>query len=139
MKNFWVRAASAVVYVALFLGCIYSGDLTGNKLLGGVILAAFLFGFPAGETVLPLVLLGYMGTSALPEAGGGLFALLSAHGWTRATALSFLVFTMFHFPCAPTLLALWRETKSPKLLLLSVAVPLAAGLSLSFLAARLPL
>ena len=107
--------------------------------MDGVILAAFLFGFPAGETVLPLVLLGYMGTSALPEAGGGLFALLSAHGWTRATALSFLVFTMFHFPCAPTLLALWRETKSPKLLLLSVAVPLAAGLSLSFLAARLPL
>ncbi len=42
MKNFWVRAASAVVYVALFLGCIYSGELTGSKLWGGVILAAFL-------------------------------------------------------------------------------------------------
>ena len=50
MKNFWVRAASAVVYVALFLGCIYSGDLTGNKLLGGVILAAFLLFVACGCT-----------------------------------------------------------------------------------------
>lgn len=50
MKNFWVRAASAVVYVALFLGCIYSGELTGNKLLGGVILAAFLLFVACGCT-----------------------------------------------------------------------------------------
>lgn len=50
MKNFWVRAASAVVYVALFLFCIYSGDLTGNKLLGGVILAAFLLFVACGCT-----------------------------------------------------------------------------------------
>lgn len=50
MKNFWVRAASAVVYVALFLGCIYSGELTGSKLWGGVILAAFLLFVACGCT-----------------------------------------------------------------------------------------
>ena len=50
MKNFWVRAASAVVYVALFLGCIYSGDLLGNKLAGAIIFAAFLLFVACGCT-----------------------------------------------------------------------------------------
>lgn len=50
MKNFWVRAASAVVYVALFLGSIYSGALTGNKTLGEVILTAFLLFVACGCT-----------------------------------------------------------------------------------------
>jgi phosphatidate cytidylyltransferase len=50
MKNFWVRAASAVVYVALFLGSIYSGALTGNKTLGAVILTAFLLFVACGCT-----------------------------------------------------------------------------------------
>ena len=50
MKNFWVRAASAVVYVALFLGSIYSGVLTGNKTLGAVILTAFLLFVACGCT-----------------------------------------------------------------------------------------
>ena len=50
MKNFWVRAASAVVYVALFLGSIYSGMLTGNKTLGAVILTAFLLFVACGCT-----------------------------------------------------------------------------------------
>lgn len=50
MKNFWVRAASAVVYVALFLGSIYCGDLTGNKVLGAVVLTAFLLFVACGCT-----------------------------------------------------------------------------------------
>ena len=50
MKNFWVRAASAVVYVALFLGSIYCGMLTGNKTLGAVILTAFLLFVACGCT-----------------------------------------------------------------------------------------
>lgn len=50
MKNFWVRAASAVVYVALFLGSIYSGAMTGNRTLGAVILNAFLLFVACGCT-----------------------------------------------------------------------------------------
>lgn len=42
MKNFWTRTISAIVYVVLFLGCIFSGDLLGNKMIGGLILTAFL-------------------------------------------------------------------------------------------------
>lgn len=50
MKNFWTRAASAVVYVALFLGCIYSGELLGNKTVGGLVFAAFLLFVTCGCT-----------------------------------------------------------------------------------------
>jgi phosphatidate cytidylyltransferase len=50
MKNFWVRAASAVVYVALFLGCIYSGALLNNPTLGAIIFGAFLMFVACGCT-----------------------------------------------------------------------------------------
>lgn len=50
MKNFWTRAISAVVYVALFLGCIYSGALLKNTLAGGIILTAFLLFVACGCT-----------------------------------------------------------------------------------------
>jgi len=50
MKNFWTRAISAVVYVVLFLGCIYSGTLLGNRLAGGIILTAFLLFVACGCT-----------------------------------------------------------------------------------------
>ena len=50
MKNFWVRTVSAVVYVALFLFCIYSGKLLNNELVGGVIFTAFLLFVACGCT-----------------------------------------------------------------------------------------
>lgn len=50
MKNFWTRAASAVVYVVLFIGCIYSGALLKNPLAGGLILTAFLLFVTVGCT-----------------------------------------------------------------------------------------
>jgi phosphatidate cytidylyltransferase len=50
MKNFWIRTVSAVVYVVLFLGCIFSGDLLGNKTIGGLILTSFLLFVACGCT-----------------------------------------------------------------------------------------
>lgn len=50
MKNFWIRTVSAIVYVALFLGCIYSGALLGNNTIGGIIFAAFLLFVTCGCT-----------------------------------------------------------------------------------------
>lgn len=40
MKNFWIRTASAIVYVILFLGSMYSGMLLDNPVVGN-----FIFGF----------------------------------------------------------------------------------------------
>lgn len=50
MKNFWTRTLSAIVYVLLFLGSIYSGNLIGNKTIGGFILTAFLLFVTVGCT-----------------------------------------------------------------------------------------
>lgn len=50
MKTFWIRTASAAVYVLLFLGTLYSGRLTGNALLGQVLFGAFLLFVAVGCT-----------------------------------------------------------------------------------------
>ena len=50
MKNFWIRTLSAIVYVVLFIGCIYSGDILKNATVGGVIFTAFLLFVACGCT-----------------------------------------------------------------------------------------
>ena len=42
MKTFWIRTVSAVVYVLLFLGSMFSGVLLGNEKVGMLIFGAFL-------------------------------------------------------------------------------------------------
>ena len=48
----------------------------------------------------------------------------------QATALSVLVFTLFHFPCGTTCLTIWRETKSLRWTALAIVLPLIAGVIL---------
>ncbi len=102
------------------------GGLMG---LDGVILLAFLLGFPANEIVVPCILMGYLSAGSLTDYGSlaELRGLLAANGWTAATALSAMLFTLFHFPCGTTCLTIWRETKSAKWTILAVALPTAIG------------
>ena len=76
------------------------------RLLGldGVILAAFLLGWPANEIVIPVMLMGYLSTGTLVELSDltRLGALLTANGWTWATAVCTLLFSLFHWPCSTT-------------------------------------
>ena len=53
--------------------------------LDGVILAAFLLGFPANELVMPLIVLGYLSGGTLADVSDLLSfrALLLANGWAR--------------------------------------------------------
>ena len=105
------------------------GELMG---LDGVILLAFLLGFPANEIVVPCILMGYLSTGTLTDYGSlaELQELLAGHGWTAATALSALLFTLFHFPCGATCLTVWRETGSKKWTALAAALPSAVGIAL---------
>ena len=112
-----------------------AGFLEGpGRLLGmdGVILLAFFLGFPANEIVMPCILMGYLSAGTLVDYGSlpQLHSLLTANGWTAATALSVLLFTLFHFPCGTTCLTIWRETKSPGWTALAIALPLAVGVLL---------
>ena len=50
MKKFWIRTASSVVYVALFLGTMFSGRLFGDNMTGAFVFAAFLLAVAMGCT-----------------------------------------------------------------------------------------
>ena len=105
------------------------GSLMG---LDGVILLAFVLGFPANEIVVPCILMGYLSAGSLTDYGSltELHGLLAANGWTAVTALCVILFTLFHFPCGTTCLTIWRETKSAKWTLLAAALPTVIGIAL---------
>ena len=87
-----------------------------GRLLGldGVILTAFLFGFPANEIVVPIMLMLYLSTGNLVEFGqiGQLELILRDAGWTIETVLCTCLFMLFHYPCSTTLWTIKKETKS---------------------------
>ncbi len=105
-----------------------------GKLMGldGVILLSFLLGFPANEIVMPIMLMTYLGTNTLTnyESLSSLKTLLLTNGWTIKTAISFLIFTLFHFPCSTTVLTIKKETGSWFWTILSIIIPLMIGIGL---------
>ena len=125
LANVTVGQASLLTHAAQLLEPL--GGLMG---LDGVILLAFLLGLPANEIVLPLMLMGYLAAGTLPELGSleTLHAVLTAHGWTWATAGSAALFTLAHWPCSTTTLSIYKETRSAKWTLLGVLLPTAVGM-----------
>ena len=107
--------------------------------LDGVILMAFLLGFPANEIVLPIMLMAYLSTGTILELDdlGALHGLLTEHGWTWVTAVCTMLFSLFHWPCSTTCLTIARETGSLKWTLLSMAIPTGVGLAVCFCVASL--
>lgn len=97
--------------------------------LDGVILLAFILGFPANEIVIPLIIMTYLSQGSLLELGSlaELRALFVEHGWTWVTAGSAMLFTLLHWPCSTTVLTIRKETGSWKWTALAVAIPTALG------------
>ena len=102
--------------------------------LDGVILLAFLLGFPANELVMPLMMMGYLAAGTLADVTdlASFHTLLLSNGWTACTALCTLVFTIAHWPCSTTCLTIWKETHSVRWTLAAVLLPAACGLALCF-------
>lgn len=102
--------------------------------LDGVILLAFLLGFPANELVMPLMMMGYLAAGTLADVTdlASFHALLLSNGWTTCTALCTLVFTIAHWPCSTTCLTIWKETRSVRWTLAAVLLPAVCGLALCF-------
>lgn len=103
--------------------------------LDGYILAAFLLGLPANEIVVPIIIMSYTAAGSLADIGNisELGNILAANGWTWLTAVNMLLFTLFHFPCATTLLTIKKETKSAKWTFLAAALPTAIGIAVCIL------
>ena len=105
--------------------------------MDGVILLAFILGFPANEIVLPIMLMTYLSQGTLVEAQGldSLRALLVANGWTLKTAVCVALFSLFHWPCSTTTLTVHKETRSLKWTAVAVLLPTLAGAVLCALTA----
>ena len=102
--------------------------------LDGVILLAFILGFPANEIVLPIAIMAYMQESKLLSLDiASLKTLLIDNGWTWVTALCTMIFSIFHFPCGTTCLTIKKETGSIKWMIASIVLPTIVRLCLCFL------
>lgn len=100
--------------------------------LDGVILLAFILGFPANEIVFPIILMTYLAQGSLVEMSDTIqiHALLTENGWTVTTALCMMIFTLFHFPCATTCMTIRKETGSLKWTAISFLLPTVTGIVL---------
>ena len=103
--------------------------------LDGYILTAFILGIPANEIVLPIILMCYMqGTSLVNmEDTFAIGEILRQNGWTILTAINVMLFTVFHFPCATTLLTIKKETGSWKWTAVGFLIPTVCGIVLCML------
>jgi len=99
--------------------------------LDGIILMAFILGFPANEIVIPIMVMGYLSKSTLFEFESldQFKHLLLDNGWTWLTAANMILFTVYHWPCSTTLFAIYKETKSSRWTWISFAVPTVMGIA----------
>ena len=121
MKNFWVRTISAIVYVVLFLGSIYSGALLSNKLAGGIIFTAFLLFVTCGCTFEFFRIVAKQGSTpcrpmgyVLAVAALLMFALVPVVGALRGFQLTLMAYTLL--PAVFALCAivqLWYHSEQP--------------------------
>lgn len=125
LANVHVGGGTVLSCVSDFLDPL--GSLMG---LDGVILLAFILGFPANEIVMPIILMTYLAQGSLSEMADTvqLHALLTANGWTMKTALCMMIFMLFHFPCATTCMTIKKETGSLKWTALGFTLPAVTGM-----------
>ena len=136
----WVLANIQVGDASLLIHCANFLDPFG-KLIGmdGVIIMAFILGFPANEIVVPIMLMAYMATGHMVEyeSLSALRTLLVDNGWTWLTAACTMLFSLMHFPCATTCWTIRKETKSWKWTAISFVLPTAIGILVCFAVATL--
>lgn len=107
-----------------------------GKLLGldGVILLSFFLALPANEIVLPIIIMGYLGSKNVPMISNYLTIkeVLINNSWTYMTALSTILFSIMHFPCGTTLATIKSEVGT-KWMIYSFFIPLITGILFLFI------
>ena len=100
--------------------------------LDGVILSSFILGIPANEIVIPIMLMGYSNLSVMTEYKSleVLKNIFITNGWTNVTCICVIIFSLLHFPCATTIISIYKETRSKKWTILSILIPFILGLIL---------
>ena len=126
MANVSVCGETLLTHLGSFLNPI--GNLMG---LDGIILMAFILGFPANEIVIPIMLMVYLSQGVLTEVPNisELKSILVSNGWNIVTAINVMLFSLMHWPCSTTLITIKKETGSMKWTLLSALLPTVFGLA----------
>ena len=134
MANLQIDGSSLLQICADFLQPF--GEFFG---LDGVILLAFILGLPANEIVLPIMLMIYLSTGTLIDAGdlSSMQGVLIANGWDISTAVCVIMFYLMHWPCATTLLTIRKESGSIKWMLVSFIIPAVFGLAVCWIVKNL--
>lgn len=133
LSNVMIGDMSLLAYCTSFLDPF--AQMIG---LDGVILMAFILGFPANEIVIPIILMSYLCTGNLMDLGSleQLRTVLVDNGWTWLTAVCTMIFSLMHFPCGTTCWTIKKETKSWKWTALAFLLPTVSGMLLCFLVAN---
>lgn len=134
MSNVFVGDTSLLMHCANFLDPF--ANLIG---LDGVILMAFILGFPANEIVIPIIIMSYMNTESILSLSSldELQQLLLNHGWTWVTAICFMLFVLMHFPCGTACWTIKKETGSWKWTAVSFVLPTIIGIVVCFVVANI--
>ena len=145
-----VVVATPAGLIIWFLANTYTGDASLLSLftetldpfarlmgLDGVILMAFILGFPANEIVIPIIIMTYMATGSITDLDTfQLRTLLVDNGWTTTTALCTLLFCLLHFPCGTTCMTIKKETASWKWTAAAFIIPTVCGFIVCFFVAQ---
>ncbi len=132
--NIEINGISILNYCTDFLNPF--GEFIG---LDGVIIMAFILGFPANETVIPIMIMSYIASGTLVEYSSysELLTLFTANGWTITTAICTMIMCVMHFPCSTTVLTIKKETGSIKQTLLSMLIPTVMGIAVCAVVANI--
>ncbi|NPV91288.1 MAG: ferrous iron transporter B [Firmicutes bacterium] len=133
LGNVYVGQLSVIGHLANWLNPL--GQIIG---LDGFILLAFILGFPANEIVLPILIMCYLSTGHMLEFESldEVRTLLVNNGWTLLTAVNAMLFSLLHWPCATTILTVFKETGSRKWTLLAFAIPTTVAFIICFFVAQ---
>lgn len=132
MANVTVGGATLLSHCAGFLEPF--AHLIG---LDGVILMAFILGWPANEIVVPIIIMAYMAAGSITDytSLASLKSLLVDNGWTWLTAVCTIIFSLMHWPCSTTCITIKRETGRMKWTAAAFLLPTAAGCVICFIVA----
>ena len=140
-------AAPAGLIIWMFANITIGGDTLLNSTsaildpfakamgLDGTILLAFILGFPANETVLPIIVMAYLSQGTISDtlSLAEMKELFVENGWTILTAVNTILFSLFHWPCSTTLLTIKKETGSVKWTFVAFIAPTIVGITICIL------
>ncbi len=124
MANITVGNINILTHVSEFLDPL--AQIMG---LDGVILLAFILGFPANEIVIPIIIMTYLAQGTIVSIDNifEMKEIFINNGWTSVTAINTIIFSLMHWPCSTTLITIKKETGSYKWAALSAIIPTVLG------------